>query len=195
MRETNRRIPAVLAVLFLAILAASPAETAAQRRAPPPPPMPAKGAADFYNAYVRAHTSGIPSARQRVRLTPFLSTRLHTLLQDAERAEFRYAEATRHEVPPLVEGDIFTSLFEGATAFKVGLCTEQGETASCAVELTYHTENEGDTKWTDTVSLVREERRFRVDDVTYGGAWAFSNKGKLSDLLTQAIAEGNMPAN
>ena len=41
--------------------------------------------------------------------------------------------------------------------------------------------------------LVREERRFRVDEIEYGGTWPFANKGKLSDVVNDAIAESQMP--
>jgi hypothetical protein len=177
----------------LAVLAAAPSFAAAARRAPPPP-APAQGAADFYRVYLRSHPLGVPNARIRQQLTPFLSSRLLGLIQEADRAETRYAEATRRENPPLIEGNIFTSLFEGATTYKVAMCEEQGDgMAMCEVELAYRVADEGETRWTDTVVLVREDRRFRVDDVIYGGSWAFSNKGRLTDILNSAIAEGQMP--
>lgn len=174
----------------LGLVAAIPADAAQARRAPPPP-TPAQGAADFYRAYLRSHPLGVPNARVRQQLTPFLSTGLLGLIQEADRAETRYAEATRRENPPLIEGNIFTSLFEGATQYKVGMCEEQGDgMAMCEVELTYRVADEGETHWSDTVVLVREDRRYRVDDVIYGGSWAFSNMGRLSDILNSAVAEG-----
>src|SRR5262249_3856101 len=143
-----------LACLLAAGLAVSPAWAAA-RRAPPPPPTPQQGAAGFYGAYVRFHPSGIPGGPPRNRVRPFWTERLHNLLQNADRAEARHAELTRHEEPPLVEGDVFTSLFEGATSFTVGDCMADGEMmASCKVNLTYKMEGQPDTVWTDTVILL-----------------------------------------
>lgn len=179
--------------LGFGLLAGSPADAAAARRVPAPA-TPAQGAADFYRVYVRSHPLGVPNARVRQQLTPFLSPRLLGLLQEAGRAETRYAEATRRENPPLVEGDVFTSLFEGATQYKIGMCEENGEgRAMCEVELSYRVADEGETNWTDTVVLVREDRRYRVDDVIYGGSWAFSNMGRLSEILNSAVAESQMP--
>ncbi len=179
--------------LGFGLLSGSPADAAAARRAPAPA-TPAQGAADFYRVYLRSHPLGVPNARVRQQLTPFLSPRLLVLLQEADRAETRYAEATRRENPPLVEGDVFTSLFEGATQYKVGMCEENGEgRAMCQVDLTYRVADEGETNWTDTVVLVREDRRYRVDDVIYGGSWAFSNMGRLSEILNSAVAESQMP--
>jgi hypothetical protein len=184
-----------LALAFAALLAASPAFAAA-RKTPAPLPTAERGAAQFYAAYIRLHPSGIPDARRRTRLMPFLTQRLYALLQAGERAENRYAEATKHESPPIVEGDMFTSLFEGATSFSVTSCMATGEkTATCTVSLTYKSEGQPDTSWTDTVSLVREERRFRVDEITFGGAWPFANKGTLSDLVNDAISQSEMPQN
>jgi hypothetical protein len=180
--------------LGLGVFAGSPADAAAARRAPAPATTPAQGAADFYRVYIRSHPLGVPNARVRQQLTPFLSPRLLGLLQEADRAETRYAEATRRENPPLVEGDVFTSLFEGATQYKLGMCEEQGEgRAVCQVDLSYRVADEGETNWTDTVVLVREDRRYRVDDVIYGGSWAFSNMGRMSEILNSAIMEAQMP--
>lgn len=185
-------IPAVC--LGFGLLAGSPADAAAARRAPAPAVTPAQGAADFYRVYIRSHPLGVPNARVRQQLTPFLTPRLLGLLQEADRAETRYAEATRRENPPLVEGDVFTSLFEGATQYKLGMCEEQGEgRAMCQVDLSYRVADEGETNWTDTVVLVREDRRYRVDDVIYGGSWAFSNMGRMSEILNSAIMEAQMP--
>jgi hypothetical protein len=187
----RRHVVVLLAVLF----AASPAFSAARRPAPPPP-TPQRGAAAFYNTYLKLHPSGIPNPATRSKFMPFVTARLYALLQDADRAEARYAEATKHESPPLVEGDPFTSLFEGATSYAVGSCMTTGEmTATCTVNLTYKSDGQPDTDWADTVFLVREQRRFRIDDIAYGGTWPFANKGKLSDVINDMIAESQMPAN
>jgi hypothetical protein len=182
-------------VLLAALTAASPALGAARRPAAPPP-TPQRGAMAFYTAYMMLHPSGIPAAGPRSRLMPFITERLYTMLQDGDRAEARYAEATKHEDPPLIEGDLFTSLFEGATSFAVGDCTTTGEmTAACKVNLTYKSDGQPDTNWTDTVELVREGRRYRVDDIAFGGTWPFANKGKLSDVIKDAVMDSQMPAN
>jgi len=183
----------VVAVLLAGVLAASPAFAAA-RKARTVLPTAEQGAAQFYAAYVKLHPSGIPNARTRTRLMPFLTQRLYALLQEGERAENRYAEATKHESPPIVEGDVFTSLFEGATSFRVTSCMTTGDkTATCSVALTYKGDSQPDTSWTDMVSLVREERRFRVDEIAYGGTWPFANKGTLSDTVNDAIMQSQMP--
>src|SRR6266446_6582508 len=74
----------------------------------PPPRSPERTVTGFYAAYVRLHPSGIPGPRVKRGLERFLSQRLNKLLTDADRAEAQYAITTKNEVPPLVEGDLFS---------------------------------------------------------------------------------------
>jgi len=148
----------------------------------------------FYGAYATFHPSdGIPDARGRAKYEPVISPALDKLLVAGDQAEARFAKANK-DSPPLIEGDLFTSNFEGATAFKVGTCTANGQRGTCSVRLTYDpgkTNNPKDKpfSWTDTVYLVQTPAGWRVDDIGYGGTWDFGNKGKMSDTLKSAIAD------
>jgi hypothetical protein len=42
--------------------------------------------------------------------------------------------------------------------------------------------------WSDTVLVVNTPSGWRVDDIAYGGSWAFGNKGRLSELLKQTLS-------
>ncbi|MEJ0027900.1 MAG: hypothetical protein WDN01_17890 [Rhizomicrobium sp.] len=147
-----------------------------------------RGAAEgFYGVYQTFHPShGIPDAAGRARYRPFLSPRLDALLGDAGDAETRFA-ATNEDAPPLVEGDIFSSLFEGATQVTVGACTATGPTGRCTASLSYATPGQKPTQWTDTVYLSNTPEGWRVDDIGYGGTWDFGNKGRLSQTLGQVL--------
>src|SRR2546423_43993 len=97
----------------------------------------AKVATGFYEAYATFHPSdGIPDAKGHARYEPFLSPRLDQLLTGGSRAEAAFAKANK-DSPPLIEGDLFTSNFEGATAYKVDTCSANGSTGHCTVTLTY----------------------------------------------------------
>ena len=149
---------------------------------------PAAATRAFYDVYLRAHVSGVPSARQQKAFERVISQRLAGLMQRAASAEARHFKLTRNHEPPLAEGDVFTSLFEGADRYRVGECTVSGDRAECSVELTYRGQRTGDQQtWKDRVLLVRERQRWAVDDIAYGGTWDFGNKGKLGDAL-EAIA-------
>jgi len=143
----------------------------------------AQQAAGFYGAYMNLSHDGIPDEAARAKLAPFVSPALQKLLADGEAAEARYAKQTKNQSPPIVEGDLFTSLFEGATAFRVGACKANGAKGHCAVTLTYDDKSAKPTIWTDTVYLVHGAQGWRVDDIAYGGTWAFGNKGKLTETL------------
>lgn len=147
----------------------------------------AKTASGFYTAVLALPQGGIPDAKARKTLEPFLSPGLDRLLIGGEQAEAAYAKQTKNEVPPLLEGDIFTSMFEGATAFKVGTCAAHGAKAECAIALTYDSPGDPPQHWTDAVVLVQTPSGWRVDDVDFGGNWPFANKGTLKENLTFAI--------
>jgi hypothetical protein len=73
----------------------------------------------FYTAYIAARPAGLPDGEELARLAPFLSARLHALIVDA--LQHRDESIRRHPdaKPPFVDGDHFTSLFEGPRAFEI----------------------------------------------------------------------------
>lgn len=151
-----------------------------------------KAADGFYRVYLSLHPSdGIPDAATRARFAPFVSPALDALFADGEAAEARYAKATKHQAPPLIEGDLFSPNFEGATAYRILSCAGDDKSGHCAVRLTYDDRKDKPLIWTDTVYLVRAAGSWRVDDIAYGGNWDFGNKGRLTQTLKGAIADGN----
>jgi hypothetical protein len=154
----------------------------------------AKTADGFYRAYSTFHPSdGIPDAKGRAKYAAYVSPGLDKLLADGDAAEDRFSKANKNS-PPLIEGDLFTSNFEGATAYKLGPCTAAGAKGTCKVTLTDDpgkTDNPKDKpfSWTDTVYLVQTPSGWRVDDIGYGGSWDFGNKGRMSDTLKSAIRD------
>src|SRR5262249_30703971 len=135
----------------------------------------------FYAAYSTFHPSdGIPDAKGRARYAPFMSPALEDLLKRGNEAEQAFASANK-DSPPLIERDLFSSNFEGATAYKVGDCRGDAKTAHCIVALTYddRKENPKDqlVAWNDTVYLVATPGGWRVDDIGYGGIGNFGNRG------------------
>ena len=150
----------------------------------------------FYAAYQTFHPSdGIPDVKDRAKYTPYISASLNSLLAGGDAAEAKFAAANK-DSPPLIEGDLFTSNFEGATAVQIGACAGDGKTGHCAVNLTYDPGKTGNPKdkafhWTDTAYLVNETGGWRVDDIGYGGSWDFGNKGRMRDTLKMAITDAS----
>jgi hypothetical protein len=177
--------------LFFAVLALAPVAASADA-----PADMAKAVQGFYGAYSTFHPSdGIPDAKGRAKYQPFISPALDKLLAQGDQAEDKFAKANK-DSPPLIEGDLFTSNFEGATAFKLGACTAAAKAGQCKVVLTYDpgkTNNPKDKpfSWTDTVYLVETPQGWRVDDIGYGGTWDFGNKGLMSKVLKDAITDAS----
>ncbi|MEI9931274.1 MAG: hypothetical protein WDM89_12220 [Rhizomicrobium sp.] len=150
----------------------------------------------FYAAYATFHPSdGIPDERGRAKYEPYISPRLDALLKQGGDAEQKFAKANK-DSPPLIEGDLFTSNFEGATSYTAGACSGDAKSGRCAVSFTYDPGNTGNPKdksfvWTDTIYLVATSQGWRVDDISYGGTWDFGNKGKLSETLRNTIKDAS----
>jgi len=179
---------ALLAPLVL-VMPAQAADTAAI----------SKAASEFYSVYGSFHqrVDGIPDAKTQPKFAPVLTDRLNRMIAQARAAEEKFTHAYK-DSPPFVEGDLFTSNYEGATAFKVGACAGDAKTGHCAVALTYA--EPGDTRnkpvhWTDTAYLVNTPAGWKLDDIGFGGSWDFANKGKLSETLQMVIrtAGGEAP--
>jgi hypothetical protein len=157
---------------------------------------PAAAINEFYAVYAsqQAQGGGIPDATVRVRYAPVLSPRLNKQLAAAAAAQGRLTAKVKNAVPPMLEGDIFSSLFEGATAWKVGSCQADIKSARCPVGLTYAPAPSPGSKapkpanWHDTVVLVNTPQGWKVDDVVYDAGFAFGNTGRLSDMLQMVIA-------
>jgi hypothetical protein len=166
------------------------------------PAVPAQAADDpaaavnaFYAVYKDQHAQGgIPDATVRLRYTPVLSPRLNKQLADAAAAQARLTAKVKNAVPPMLEGDIFSSLFEGASSWKVGACQGDTKTARCTVALSYVPPPAQAAKppkpanWTDTVIVTASPQGWKVDDVAYDAGFPFGNTGRLSDMLQMVVA-------
>ncbi|MDE2182530.1 MAG: hypothetical protein KGJ78_05860 [Alphaproteobacteria bacterium] len=142
----------------------------------------------FYGAYTASQPSdGIPDKGQRARYAPYLSAELNGLLDQAAAAQARFQKDNKF-APPIVDGDLFTSMYEGATAVRVADCRAEGRTGTCRAELTYDDRHDAPVRWTDMLYLVMTAQGWRIDDVGYGGNWKYSNRGRLTATLRQAIA-------
>jgi hypothetical protein len=94
----------------------------------------------------------------------------------------------------MLAGDIFSSLFEGATSWKLGACQGDAKLARCTVALSYVPPPAQTAKppkpanWTDTVIVAYTPQGWKVDDVVYDPGFPFGNTGRLSDMLQMVVA-------
>jgi hypothetical protein len=138
--------------------------------------------ADFYEMRGRLGHSGLPDETEMKAYRAFLCPSLAALMDAARVRQKAYIDEHPDDKPPLVEGDLFSSLFEGAEVVTPVGTTVTGESARVELSMRY---GEGDqaTKWRDTVVLAQDQGSWCVADVEYHGNWPFANKGKLSETL------------
>lgn len=143
----------------------------------------------FYRWHLKTPGPGLPTPEELPPLRAFVSDALFGLLSQASEVEARYHAAAAEPVPPLVEGDLFTSLFEGATAFKVKSCFTEDNHASCRVRFTHEDDDGEDEKWEDKLLLVNENNQWRIDDIQFIGNGQSSQQEYLTDSLSSIIKQ------
>ena len=115
---------------------------------------------------------GIPDATARARLAAFLSPAPE---QAAGRCARRPRRASRQDqgfLPPLIEGDLFSSLFEGATPVQArapAAATAKARRAARASLAPMPVPRQKPVNWTDTLLLVNTPQGWKVDDIAYDG--------------------------
>lgn len=165
--------------------------------APPADGDPATTVRRLYAALDSAPVFGAPSDEELRRLAPLLSADLTDLLRQARALREAAATLAPGEKPPFVDGALFTSLFEGATAFAIGrdslVHDPKGaipdDYADHLVTVAFTHAAPGDTaRWEDQVLVTRSGNRWVVADVRYGGRWDFAAQGSLLGNLRAGLA-------
>ncbi len=146
----------------------------------------------FLAQYHAQFFRGLPNATQAAALAPHLSPRLNGLLHDALAGQQAYKARYPSDKPPMIDGDIFSSLFEGASSGEIDTVDATDARATVRVKYSYsdpetHTVIE---TWPDNFLLVREGSGWLIDDIEYLGGWDFAPRGRLSTALIETAALG-----
>lgn len=136
----------------------------------------------FYSELKRHQVTGLPDGEAWDSIRPMLSAPLAAALGAAKKEQEDFMRKFPDEKPPFIEGDLFSSLFEGFQTFTVKPAKTGADKAEIPVEFVYTYQGEK-TVWTDTLILKRAESGWMVDDVRYGATWDFANKGTLQEAL------------
>jgi hypothetical protein len=143
----------------------------------------------FYDVYMKVRPSGVPTKEQQAEFKKVISTGLAALLDEASTLEEDSSRETR------IEGDLFSSLDQGALSSKTLQCEIQNMSATCEVELTsVDDRNNSKLVWKDRVHAIREGNRWLVDDIEFLGDRPFMHKGRLKDVLKAIIEDAKSPA-
>ena len=151
-------------------------------RAPAPSPV----VQAFYAIRVGSSMTGAPTAAELERIAPFLSDTLTALLKAARTLHDREAQQHPDDKPPFAEGDLFSSLFEGADSFTTVPDSVAARNQRVVVMFMYKRGGKPYT-WTDTVIIAKKKRHDVIDDIAYGGAGEFGNHGQLRATLERAL--------
>jgi hypothetical protein len=160
--------------------------------APPAAPAadtPADAVNAFLSFYFKDYQLGLPERALLGRMKPFLTPRLYSLFEAAAKAqECRFAKVGNSE-PPLFEGDLFSSLTEGAKAGTATPAVITDEGAVVTISWTYDDPDDQwpATNWTDRIFLEQSKGDWRIADFAHDGHWDFMSKEKVSSTL-KAIA-------
>jgi len=136
----------------------------------------------FYTRYLEVRPAGVPTTEQQAALAPWLSDRLEARLDDARRVQHQFRVQNPGEKPPLVDGCLFASLFEGPTSFAVGTAATGTGIMRVPVQFRYG----NDVTWQDVIVVKREGAAYVIDDIEFAGAGPFNPPGRLSDALDRA---------
>jgi hypothetical protein len=138
----------------------------------------------FYVAYQQQHFSGLPDAKQLAALSGHFSSGLKALMRKAQSEQSRCNKAHPDEKGPWIEGDMFSSNFEGFTSVLVvepvlaaaagGQQPQQHSLKLFRVAFEY-VENGQKVTWKDDVVMRQEAGRWVIDDILYKSGQNFSN--------------------
>lgn len=141
---------------------------------------PATTVEEFYRVYIAKRPAGLPDGAELERLKRYLSSHLYDLIVQANAYSREFAKKHPGDKPPFVDGDHFSSVFEGPKSYEVVYVGRRRNSVDVHVKFRGAP---GTPEWTDVVVLVKENHRYVIDDVRYSGAGAFNPAGLLSVTL------------
>ena len=174
---TPARVSASEAAVDLGLRPATPTPDAEALRAA------ATLATDFYDMRQRLGRHGLPNADDMKAYRAFLCPSLADALDAARQRQAAYTAGHPDDKPPLVDADLFSSLFEGPEVVVAGSTELDGEGARVLLQMRAG-EGDGAVRWKDDVLLQRQDGIWCIADVEYGGDWPLAHKGRLSEMLT-----------
>lgn len=178
---------AALSALLLPGCQATPYGPRAPRTVTAERPASPRDAVDgFLQFYFHGYRTGLPTASERAALAPLVTPQFSAVLESAARAE-RCAYA-RHQgtEPPLIQGDVFSSLFEKANGvLGINEVANDGATAEYTLDFEYRTPSDPGqvSKWQDGVRLEHVGDAWLIDDFIHRGDWQFTSRGSVKAML------------
>ncbi len=168
-RRSGRAAFLMLGAIGLALVTACRGKEAA---------TPTDAVVQFYTMRDAIGVQGAPTPKELAALRPFIADTLARGLVFADSVRESDKRRAPDEKPGYVEGDLFSSVFEGSTSFRVMPTLSTSAPYVVPVEFTDERAKPV-VRWIDTAIVIVERGRLVVQDVRYGGTWDFANKGSL----------------
>jgi hypothetical protein len=152
-------------------------------------PGPAAVVSQFYTTYSAIGLQGLPNPGEFATLSPYLTPLLQAQIDSARHIQAAYARRHPGDKPPFIEGDLFSSNFEGFKGFLVDSVVTLGKDHyRIRVDLWYSDPVDPSVvvRWHDAVYVVREQSGYLIEDLEFLAPWPFGQKGRLSELLREA---------
>ena len=146
-------------------------------------PGASSAARQFYQACLRLKPEGLPTTEQMKTLAPLLSPELVKLMATARRKQEEFIRKHPDGKPPWIEGDLFASNFEGASAFRLGTPALQAGKASIPVYLEYR-DGKDVVRWIDVIVLERAAGQWQVWNIYMNAPWPFRSGPDLRAMLS-----------
>ena len=137
---------------------------------------------DFYEMRQRLGRTGLPDEGEMKAYRAFLCPSLAAAMDAARVRQRAYMAEHPDDKPPLVEGDLFSSLFEGPEAVSAAGTNVEGGGARVTLAMRAG-DGEQAPHWKDDLLLDRHDGIWCIADVEYRGDWPFANKGRLTETL------------
>jgi hypothetical protein len=152
---------------------------------------PADLALQFYVTLELGGVREMPEPRALVAIEPYITPELAADLRAARARRDAPLPAGSTDKPPFADGNVFSSLFEGHSTYRMGTTAMRGDTAFVTVSFT-NTAQKPAVEWKDTVMLLPsgagETRSWRVADIRYGSTWEFGYRGSLRGVLADGLS-------
>lgn len=164
-----------LATILILLLAAC-APRIEPRAEPTAAPTELEVAQSIFDQITTLHVDGLPSDEQMGVLAPLLTAELRQALEaarDWQRSEIeRMQRAGSEDKPPFIEGDLFSSLFEGAQSARAVSAQPDQDRVVVTLDRSYGVGADR-VQWQDRAVLKRVGDVYLLDDIEYGGDWTF----------------------
>ena len=177
-----------ITVLFVLLLPATTCSAADTNSSTAEVEAPVKQFLDFY---FHEYRRGLPLESQLPDLALFVTPELLDLFAAAMAGEDCYAKKNNYEGPPFIEGDLFSSLFEGGTSATYQLVDQKADKATVEIEWTHDDKNidPEPSVWKDRVYLLKTGNGWLIADFAHLGTWEFMKKGNVSFGLRELASE------